>query len=160
MEDAIQLVFTIAVPVGLLLLGLIVGGQRERHHFAQLDRRERGMQDILVTQVKTFPHHQAGERPPMMVIGEAVIATDYLKSFLASLRNFFGGEVRSYQTLMSRARREALLRAMAEARRAGFNALCNVRYQTADVGGSNAGRKVAMAAIIAVATAYHAEPPS
>ncbi len=95
-----------------------------------------------------------------MIVGEAVIATDYLKSFLAKLRNIFGGRVGSYQSLMVRARREALLRIVEEAKRQGYNAVCNVRMQTADVGGNSTMRRVAMVAILASATAYTAAPGS
>ena len=94
--------------------------------------------------------------PPAIVVGETVIATDYLKSFLARLRNIFGGEIRSYRTLLERARREALLRIVEEARGMGYNAVCNVRFETADVGGNSTMRKVAMVAILASGTAYHA----
>lgn len=146
-----------------LTLGLIVGGLRERSHLSQLAEREQATGDILVTQLKSFPsasrdpvHHN--DAPPKLLIGEAVIATDYLKSFLARLRNIFGGEVRSFQTLLTRARREALLRIVEQAQREGYNAVCNVRYENADVGGNTGAQsKIPMAAILASGTAYQAD---
>jgi uncharacterized protein YbjQ (UPF0145 family) len=90
-----------------------------------------------------------------MIVGESVIATDYLKTFLAGLRKIFGGELRSYQSLLVRARREALQRVVEEARRSGYNAICNVRLDGADVGGNSKRRRVAMVCILASATAYH-----
>lgn len=143
----------------LLALGLFVGGYRERSHIARLDLREQATAHILVTQLKSFPSAVPGDTPPRLLVAEAVIATDYLKSFLAGLRNIFGGEVRSFQSLLTRARREALLRIVEAAEREGYNAVCNVRFDMADVGGnSGVSQKMPMASILASATAYHAEP--
>ena len=41
-----------------------------------------------------------------LVFGQTVVATDYLKTFVASIENLFGGELKSFATLMDRARRE------------------------------------------------------
>ena len=155
-----DLIFSFGAPVFLILLGLIVGRARERAHFRSIERREAATADVLVTQLKTFPNRVRGESAPALFMGEAVMATDYLKSFIARIHNIFGGQVTSYQTLLIRARREALLRIVEAARQQGYNAVCNVRFETADVGGNSTMRKVAMVAIIASATAYHAAPPA
>ena len=149
-----------AIPIALLALGFFAGGYTERRHFRILEKREAATSDMIATQIKSFPGQVSGPTPPQMIVAEAVIATDYLKSFLASIRNFFGGQVGSYQTMLVRARREALLRILEQARRQGYNAICNVRLETADVGGNSATagkRGMVMAAILASATAYHAE---
>ena len=39
-----------------------------------------------------------------------MVSVDYFKRFLAGLRMIFGGRVSSYESLLDRARREALLR--------------------------------------------------
>ena len=69
----------------------------------------------------------------VLVMGEAVIATDYFKSFAAQLRNIVGGRVRAYETLMSRARREAGLRMLEKARKFGATEVYNVRYETSNI---------------------------
>lgn len=150
-----DLIFSVGIPVVLLALGLFVGGYTERRHFRKLAEREAANGDFLIAQVKTYPHAVAGPHPPTLIIGEAVIATDYLKSFLAALRRIFGGEVRSYRSLLTRARAEALQRIVEQARELGYNAVCNVRFESADVGGNSQMRRVAMVAILASATAYH-----
>lgn len=161
----IQFIVGLGVPILFLALGWFVGRRRERQHFASLDAREAALSGMLVTQVKSFPCAAPGELPPKLIVAEAVMATDYLKSFLAGLRNLVGGEVRSYESLLVRARREATLRIMEEARRSGYNAVCNVRLNTADIGGNtatanNKNRGSVMASILASATAYHASPPA
>lgn len=155
MTDVISIALNIGVPLFLLALGLFVGRNTERKHFQNIEQRQREMSDMLVTQLKSFPAATGGDPPARLVVAEVVIATDYLKSFLAQLRNIFGGEVKSYRSLLVRARSEATLRIQEQARSQGFNAICNVRYQMADVGGNSTMRKVAMVAIIASGTAYH-----
>jgi len=93
------------------------------------------------------------------VLGQQVAvaaATDYLKIFLASLRGILGGEIASYRSLMTRARREAVLRLIEQAQAKGYNALSNLRLHGADVGGSALRTGTAMVCILASATAYHA----
>ena len=132
-----------------------MGGWAERSHFKQLDDRESQNGDFFVTQVKSCPGASGNGPPPTMFIGETVISSDYLKTFLAKLRKLFGGEIRSYQTLLERARRESLQRIVEQARAGGYNAVCNVRMENADVGGSTATKKgIVMVAILASATAY------
>jgi uncharacterized protein YbjQ (UPF0145 family) len=150
-----ETIIDIGIFVFLLALGFFAGRFAEQRHFRHLANREAGNGDFLISQLRSYPDAVSGPSPPTLVIGEAVIATDYLKSFLAGLRRIFGGEVRSYQSLLTRARREALQRAVEQAREQGYNAICNVRYQSADVGGNSKMRRVAMVAILASATAYH-----
>ena len=45
-----------------------------------------------------------------LATGHVVVSVDYFKRVLAGLRNFFGGNVQPYETLVDRARREAVLR--------------------------------------------------
>jgi uncharacterized protein YbjQ (UPF0145 family) len=76
------------------------------------------------------------------------------------VRKIFGGEMKSYQSLLVRARREALQRVVEQARSMGYNAICNVRYDSTDIGGvSKRKNKVVMVTILASATAYHYRQP-
>jgi uncharacterized protein YbjQ (UPF0145 family) len=151
-----ELFFTFGISFCLIIVGLISGSLTERRHLVRLGQRELLVSYMVVTQLRSFPAAVIGNTPPTLLIGEAVIATDYFKSFLASIRKWFGGELRSYQSLLSRARREATLRVLEDARRQGYNAVCNLRYETADVGGNSTDRKVVTVAILASGTAYHA----
>lgn len=144
-------------PLFFLLLGLVAGGTIERRHFRSLDEREAENDDVMVSQIRSFPFAtNTIERPPKILVAEVVVSSDYLKSFLASFRNIFGGEVKSLQTLLTRSRREALLRLVEQARSEGYNAICNVRFDTADVGGQGK-QKAHMSSVMASATAYVAE---
>lgn len=139
--------------------GLIVGRTVEKRHFADIERREQANAGtFLVTQLKSYPAATAGGKAPQIVMTEVVIGSDYLKTWLSQWRNLFGGEMKSFRSLQERAKREALLRMTEKAQAQGFNALCNVRFSGADVGGNTSGRKnkLHFAAIIATATAYDA----
>ena len=163
----VELYLSLGFFCGFILLGLVVGGLNERRHYASILRREDELSDMLVTQTKDFPRRSTSPASAPLsdapqaafVVAEVVIATDYLKSFLAMLRNIFGGRVHSYQTLLDRARREATLRILEQARSQGYNAVCNVRLASADIAGNATARKTAMAAILAWGTAYHATRP-
>jgi uncharacterized protein YbjQ (UPF0145 family) len=144
-----------AILVGLLALGLLAGGYAERKHFRELEAREAANGDFLITQLKTFPGARIGTTPPTIVHGEVVIASDYLKSFLSRLRKIFGGELRSYNSLLVRARREVLQQLVERARENGYDSICNVRLDTVDVAGTSKRRGAAMVAMLASATAYH-----
>ncbi len=145
----------------LLAGGYTLGTIAERRHLAKLDSRESGNGSFLVTQLKSFPAHEPGSTSPQIVLAETVVASDYFKTFLASLRRLFGGEVRSFHSLLDRARRETTQRLVEQAQRLGYNAICNLRLETADVGGSTASRKgAAMVAILGSATAYHYDAPT
>jgi len=138
----------------LIMLGLFVGRTVERRHFRRLGEREVALSYMLVTDLRTYPGGVDTSRTPMMVTGQAVIATDYLKSFLAGLRKILGGELKSYRTLMIRARKEAMLRMMEEAQAAGYDAVCNLRLDSADIGGMTGRRGAAMVEAFATGTAY------
>jgi uncharacterized protein YbjQ (UPF0145 family) len=156
----IGLLITAGITLFFLALGLLVGGAIERRHLRILDAREAENAGFLITQLKSFPGAVAGSAAPTMLCGEAVISSDYLKTWLSSVRKIFGGEMKSYQSLLVRARREALQRVVDEARSLGYNAVCNVRYASTDIGGaSKRTSKTVMVTLLASGTAYHYRQP-
>ena len=67
-----------------------------------------------------------------LVMGGVVLGSDRGKQVVAQLRSLLGGEVRSFQKILVRARREARLRMLEEARRIGADCVVNVRFETSD----------------------------
>lgn len=141
----------------LLLIGFAAGTIAEKRHFARLEKREASTGNLVRTQSKMFLAPTAGSKPPMILCSEAVIASDYFKNFLAGIRKFFGGEMGSYHSLMERARRETLAKLLEQAQAHGYNAVCNVRLEPADVGGNSRKKASAMVCIIGTATAYDSD---
>lgn len=141
------------VPVLVLLaLGFGVGSFVERAHFRRLCKRESGVSDILLTDLRRALT-DAEVTSLGMVFGEVVIASDYFKTFAASLRNIIGGQVRAYESLMERARREAILRMTESAQRLGANQVINIRLASSDIGSKKRRGSAAMVEIYAYGTA-------
>lgn len=138
----------------LLLLGLAVGTLVERMHFRSLARREAALSYVVVTNTKAIPAGSTRESCGL-VVGEVVIAADYFKTFLARFRKMVGGNVRTYETLMERARREAILRMQESAVSMGANRVINVRLASSDIGGMRRRRRAAMVEIYAYGTAIY-----
>lgn len=158
-DDLTGILISLGVFLFLICLGLVVGRRIEKRHMADLRVRQEGLRDMVVTDLRSFPLRDTMKPGATLLIGEVVIASDYLKNFLAGLKNIFGGNVRGLETLTHRAREEAKLRLVEQARAAGYNAVCNLRLETADVGGETKGqkRKMVTVGVIASGTAYHAK---
>ncbi len=119
--------FQLFPMLALLVLGFSVGGFRERRHFRNLAIREAAARDVLVTNLKRVANPET-VRQSSLVGGQVVIGTDYFKTIATGIRNLLGGEMKAAQSLMTRARREAVLRMIDEARRLGSTEICNVRF--------------------------------
>lgn len=153
MENIIDLIITI-VPIILIFIGLFAGTIAEKRHFKRLDVQEAEYAHIPVTDVRTYLYPVDTQVQPVMVLSTVVVATDYFKTFLAQIRKIFGGELRSYRSLMERARREGVVRLKQQAIQHQCNAICNVRIDTADIGGATRKKGAAMVGVIVTGTAY------
>lgn len=122
----------LGVFVTLLVIGYFAGSFIERQHYASIRKREQEYRDVLAFMVR-FPFDRTTPQRAFLVYGTVVVSADYFKTFVAGLRNLFGGRFRSYETLMERARREALLRLKAEARRKGSKMVVCVRFETTTI---------------------------
>ena len=120
--------FDLVVFVTLLGLGYFVGSAREKSHYKSILQREKQLIALPVqTGRKANPEYQHS----LFVTGSVVIASDYFKNFAGSLKNFFGGNVSSLETLMDRARREAVLRAKEKATAWGAEEIIGFRVEFA-----------------------------
>jgi len=153
-----SLLFQCGMPLFLIALGWGVGRTVEAAHLRRLDRLEADLLTIPITNLKRPPTGVDGAGG-MLVVGAVVIASDYFKTFVASLRKLIGGEVRSYERLMLRARREAVCRMMHDARKMGATAVINVRYETSSIGRMSRNPSP-MVEVIAYGTAVLPGPPA
>ena len=91
-----------------------------------------------------------------LVLGSVVISVDYFKRILAALRNIFGGPVQSYETLVDRARREAVLRMKESCINA--DQIINLRIETSSI--SKGGRNtIGSVEVLAYGTAIYSNEP-
>lgn len=119
------------IIAALTALGYVFGRVAERRHFASIRERETIMQDILVFNERHLPVGQWTSGP--LVAGNVVVSVDYFKRLVAGLRALFGGRITAYESLLERARREALLRMKEDARYKGAKMIINVRLETASI---------------------------
>ena len=68
-----------------------------------------------------------------IVSGSTVRAKHAGKDFFAGIKNFFGGEIKSYTELLEESRKEATDRMIRQALAVQANAIINVRYATSAI---------------------------
>jgi len=140
------------ILLALVTLGFFVGQFLEKRHYRSIYARERELVDLITTSSK----HPVGQIPTItdrrLVQGSVVVSVDYFKRLLAALRNVFGGNVRAYETLVDRARREAILRLKESCPDA--NQIINLRIETSSIykGQKN---QVGSVEVLAYATALY-----
>ncbi len=142
MPPILNAIFTL-FPFALIGLGYFVGHWREQSHLKSLAVREKALGHIMVTDLKTIADPKTAASG-CLVMGEAVIATDYFKSIATQLRNLIGGEMKSMQSLVDRARREAMVRMLEQADRTGATEVCNVRLETSNIRSATSKKKAAI----------------
>lgn len=125
----IETVFNIGLPLILLLVTYFIGGAIERRHYREIREREETFRQLPAVTFRRLPDGwEVAESG--LVTGNVVVSVDYFKRFLANLRRLIGGRVKSYESILDRARREALLRMKTEAFDRGYDAIINVRLET------------------------------
>jgi len=150
-----QILAQILAFVLLLGLGIFVGGTIERRHFSKLVERESQYRDLQATTGRVLPG-RTQLSDPVLVHGEVVISVDYFKRFAAFFRSITGGRFKAYETLLTRARREAVQRMKQSARAQGANAIINVRIETSRIANGRGDRGIAGVEILAFGTAVQA----
>jgi len=133
----------------LLVLGYGFGQYSEHRHYKSIKKREAEFVTIPAVATKHPPENEIYHQS--LVSGSVVVASDYFKSFVASLINFFGGRVTAFEPLLDRGRREAMLRLKQAAKEQGADMVFNVKYETSRIGG-----KVTTIEVLAYGTALTA----
>jgi len=143
--------YDLIVLASLLALGYFFGQYFEKKHYKSIIKREAKYRNVVVIASRIPP---ASEKPDasILVTGSVVISVDYFKRFLASLRTLVGGRVVSYESLLDRARREAILRMKQKARSLGADKVFNLKLETASIS-KNARGGVGSIEVLAYGTA-------
>lgn len=130
--------FDLLLFLFLLALGFFSGRILEQRHLRSIRQREKSLRKVL-TFTNRFPPNPVDRHDVRLVTGAVVISSDYFKQFVAGLRNLVGGRFRGYETLLDRARREAILRMKEDAQRAGYSLIVNVKIENTSISGGRAG---------------------
>ena len=139
----------------LLALGYSAGTWAEKRHYRSINERETALLRLPAVTIKSVDIPEEQIRSARLVYGSAVISVDYFKRILAGLRNIFGGTVKSYESLIDRARREAMLRMKEMAGDA--TVIVNVRIETAAIGKQSKRKNIGCLEAVAYGTALTVE---
>ena len=139
------------IVLAFIALGYSAGTLMEKHHYRSIINRERAYRYLPAITSKDLSYAEGKIVSTKLVFGSAVISVDYFKRILAGLRNIFGGNVRSYESLIDRARRESLLRMKEMAKDASV--VVNVRIETSAIGKTFRKNNVACLEAVAYGTA-------
>jgi len=134
----------------LICCGLIFGRASENLHFRSISVREHRQAHLSTTNRRepTCPENDITHVE--LVFGSVVISIDYFKKIMAALHNIFGGQLISYETLLDRARREAVLRLKESCPQA--DQIINLRIETSSISkGDN--KQVGCVEVLAYGTA-------
>ncbi|MCL4104461.1 UNVERIFIED_CONTAM: hypothetical protein GTU68_047423 [Idotea baltica] len=153
MESIIQL----GIFVVLLFTGFWFGRRAEKKHYISIFEREDGLRDIVILTSRR-PPAENDWADASLVSGSVVISVDYFKTVVAGLRNLVGGNMTAYESLLDRARREAILRMQQQARVTGAKIIINTKFETSRVSGS-AGQGIGSVEVLAYGTALLEKAP-
>lgn len=143
----------IGMPILLLLVAYFIGTMIERRHFNNIRKREDEHAAFPVVTFDTMPSDW-NAASSTLVAGSVVVSLDYFKRVIAGLRGLIGGRIKTYEPLLDRARREALLRMTESARRDGYDAIFNVRLETSRLANARGdGKGIAGVEMLAFGTA-------
>ena len=150
--DSIEIRISIAIPVVLIVVGRVVGSAIERNHYREIIERESSFhaQPALSTKQTDAP---GPVRSASLAVGSVVVSVDHFKRFVSGFRMIFGGEVRTYSSLIDRARREAVLR-MKESQ-PDADAYLNTRLETSTIASTTGNEGMGTIEVLAYATAVH-----
>lgn len=143
------LIFKVIVFLVLFGLGFGFGRYNERKHFKALDADEKRLAHISLDTHRFKTTTQPGQ----MVSSNVVISHDYFKYVIAQIQNFFGGRLTSYESIVERARREAVVRLKQEADKMGATHIMGLRLSTTEL-----GMQGGMVEVFAYGTAIKNEP--
>lgn len=139
-------------PILLIVIGRLVGSRIERNHYKSIIEREFRFRSQPALSTK-----ESGAAGPIrsasLATGSVVVSVDHFKRFLSGFRMIFGGEIRSYSSLIDRARREAVLR-MKESQ-PDAHAYINTRLETSTISNTAGNEGTGTVEVLAYGTAVH-----
>lgn len=148
-----EYIFSLIIFAILITVGFTIGSWQEKRHFQSIREREKALEAILVIPSRTPPDISQRYYRTEFVCGSVVVAMDYFKIVAGSLVSIFGGRIKQYETLVERARREAMLRLKEEANGKRAQMVFNVKFATASIAKTQKGQPGGSVEVIAYGTA-------
>jgi uncharacterized protein YbjQ (UPF0145 family) len=153
--QSLSLAVQFGIPLLVLIVAYFIGNLIEKKHFKDIQERETKNVGFPVVSFETIPEDWRVSNS-YLVSGSVVISLDYFKRVIAGLRGLMGGRIKTYEPLLERARREALLRMVESAKSGGYNAIINVRLETSRLANARGnGKGIAGIEMLAFGTAIN-----
>lgn len=145
--------YDLIIFIVLLALGYGFGRYAESKHYKSIIKREKELNKIPAVATR-IPPIRRQDLNSQLVAGNVVISVDYFKRFIAGLRNIFGGRITAYETLLDRARREAILRMKEEAEKLNAEFVFNIKLETSSIH-KGRGNSIGSVEVLAYGTALY-----
>ena len=133
MDTVSDFIINNIVFIGLFFLGWVFGRLNEGDHLKRLDVAEKELGHIIVSSERFYQPKISDGTQGILVMGSVVIAQDYFKMIIARILSLFGKNLTTYETLLDRARREAVLRMKLEAQFLGYNQVYGLRLEVTSI---------------------------
>lgn len=144
--------YDLLIFIILLGSGYSFGRIAEKKHYRSIITREKQFKDIIAVNSRIPPVSDV-HLSSCLVAGSVVVSVDYFKRFLSGLRALVGGRVVAYESLLDRARREAILRMKQQARELNADMVFNIKIETSSIS-KNARGKIGSIEVLAYGTAF------
>ncbi len=142
----------ILIFIVILITTYSIGSAIEKKHYKEIKQREIR---LIKKTVINYGSKKFNPRNPVkkaeLVTGEVVISGDYFKNFVAGIKNLFGGRLTTFESILDRGRREAILRMREKAKNA--NIIVNTRIESVMLNDISRKQSIPQCAIIAYGTA-------
>ena len=128
-----QMLMNYAPLLVLFIVGWFFGSRHERQHLARLAIAEAELSHIIVSTERFYVPKLVAHSEGELVLGSVVIAQDYFKMVIAKVLSIFGKNLTTYETLLERARREAVVRLRTQAQAKGYNHIYGLRFEVSNI---------------------------
>ena len=144
--------YDLIIFIVLLFMGFFFGRMAEKKHYKSIIKREKLLNNIIAVNSRIPPSYET-PLSSCLVAGSVVVSVDYFKRFISGLRALIGGRMVSYESLLDRARREAILRMKQQAKELNAEMIFNIKFETSSIS-KNARGRIGSIEVLAYGTAF------
>lgn len=141
--------------VGLLITGYLTGRYFEQNHYKRIREKEAYFREKIEVVAHGKFYTSEFAKNPQLLEGNVVVASDYFKNFIAAAVSIIGGRVKTYETLLDRGRREAVIRLLEKAEAVGANKVINLRIDAVNVNNTHGKKGMPIIECFAYGTAIN-----
>jgi len=117
---------------GVAVTGWLITTYFERRHITKLTEQETQLAHIRLSNTDKFDETVS---EGIILIGSTVLVHDIFRKLIITIKKIIGGNVRLYERLTMRGRREAIIRLKEEAQLRGLDQIINIRLTTVKISG-------------------------